>query len=159
MSKPKRSKQAKPHLAALPNESVPSGRFPGNESVHIFARLGDEFLETAKFAKEGFKDPKWPTFQNALQALENYLKAYLLSKGVTLEQARNIGHNLRIALKEAQALGLVVNSSPEAEEAVMKVSDHYADHELRYAAVGEWTLVPPHLVITFVDQVRRDAKL
>jgi HEPN domain-containing protein len=159
MSKPKRSKEPKPHLAVLPNESVPSGRFPGNDSRHVFARLGDEYLETAKFANEGFKEPKWPTFLNAFQALENYLKAYLLSKGVTLEQARNIGHNLRVALKEAQALGLVVNSSPAAEQAVMKVSDYYADDEFRYVGVGEKTLVPPHLVITFVDQVRRDAKL
>jgi len=66
---------------------------------------------------------------------------------------------LRVALKEAKTLGLVVKSSPEAEEAVMKVRDYYADHEFRYAGVGERTLVPPHLVITFVNEVRRAAKL
>jgi hypothetical protein len=35
---------------------------------------------------DGFKSaPKWPTYQNAFLALENFLKAYLLLKGATLE--------------------------------------------------------------------------
>jgi HEPN domain-containing protein len=99
---------------------------------------------------DGFKSvPKWPTYQTAFLALENFLKAFLLLKGATLEP----GHDLRALLKEAEAKGLVLKVPPTVEEAVMRASEYYPD-----GSSGEWTQVYPHLVISFADQVRRDAR-
>jgi hypothetical protein len=52
---------------------------------------------------DGFKSaPTWPTYQTAFLALENFLKAYLLLKGGTLEQS----HDLRALLtKQSKRLG------------------------------------------------------
>jgi HEPN domain-containing protein len=110
---------------------------------------------------DGFKSaPKWPVYQNAFQALELYLKAYLLMKGATVDDLREkIGHRLKDALVEAKAKGLTLKFDPKAEEAVMEVSELYTDTQLRYTANGQWTLVPPFLVISLADQVRRDARL
>jgi len=41
----------------------------------------------------------------------------------------------------------------------MQVSEYYTDTQFRYVGIGEWTPVPPHLVFSFVDQVRRDSRL
>src|SRR5262249_49193143 len=91
----------------------------------------------------------------AFQALENFLKAFLLNKGATLDQVRDIGPNLRVGLLEAKAKGLVLKVDPAVEEAVMKLSDYYT--HTKSLGSGEWTSVSPHLVISFADQVRRDA--
>jgi HEPN domain-containing protein len=100
---------------------------------------------------DGFKSaPKWPTYQTAFLALENFLKAYLLLKGATPDP----GHDLRALLSEAKAKGLVLKVAPAVEEVVMKASELYPD-----GGSGEWTQVYPHLVISFADQVRRDARL
>ena len=81
-------------------------------------------------------------------------------KGVTVDDLREkFGHRLKDALREAKAKGLALKFDPAAEEAVMEVSELYTDTQLRYTANGQWTLVPLFLVISFVDQVRRDARL
>jgi HEPN domain-containing protein len=104
--------------------------------------------------------PKWPIYQNAFQALELYLKAYLRMRGVSVEDLqKKLGHRLRDALKEAKARGLNVAFEPQAEEMVMEVSSYYTDTQFRYTAFGEWPIVPPFLVIKFADQVRGDARL
>ena len=150
-------KPSKPPQSTPLSSSEPSGRVSSSDSGHDFAKLGNEFLQASKFIHEGFKNtPKWPTYETAFQALENYLKAYLLNKGATLDQVRDIGPNLRVALLEAKAKGLVLKVDPVVEEAVMKVSDYYTAKSL---GSGEWTSVSPHLVISFADQVRRDIRL
>jgi hypothetical protein len=90
---------------------------------------------------------KW---QTAFLALENFLKAFLVLKGAKLEPSRD----LRALLNEAKAKGLGLNVAPAVEEVVMKASEYYPD-----GSSGEWTQVHPHLVISFADQVRRDARL
>lgn len=72
---------------------------------------------------------------------------------------KKFGHRLRDALKEAKAKGLNVSFDPAAEEMVMEVSTYYTDTQLRYTAFGEWPIVPPFLVISFVDKVRSAARL
>jgi hypothetical protein len=122
-------------------------------SAQSFAQLGDQFLLASTFIHDGFKStPK--TYEAAFQALEYFLKAYLLLKGAT---HNDFGPNVRHALQEAKAKGLVLKVDPNVEDTVMKVSDHYADG--RFSPAGEWLELPPQLVITFVDQVRRDARL
>jgi hypothetical protein len=142
MSKPKR---------LPPQTPAPSGP-TGTDSASHFAKLGEEYLQASKMLNDGFKSAhKWPTYQTAFLALENFLKAYLMLKGATVD---HIGHELRTVLNEAKAKGLVLKVAPAVEEAVMKASDYYPD-----GGSGEWTLVSPHLVISFADQVRRDARL
>jgi HEPN domain-containing protein len=143
MSKTKKS-------SAQPTSPVPTDSSLANN----FAKLGDEYLQASKMLNDGFKGaPKWPTYQNAFLALENFLKAYLLLKGATLEQ----GHDLRSALNEAKAKGLVLKVAQAVEDVVMKISDYYTTAP--HAGSGGWAKVSPYLVITFADQVRRDARL
>jgi len=63
------------------------------------------FWKRADLYTRSFKKVrKWPTYQAAFQALENFLKAYLLRKGATPEHTHyEIGHKLREALNEAKA--------------------------------------------------------
>ena len=126
-----------------------------------FVKLGEDFLQAARFINEDFMGvPKWPTYNAAFEALENFLKAYLLLKGATLEHVQDeLGHRLRVALSEAKEKGLVLKVDPSVENAVMSASDYYTDRQSRYSSSGEWSLVPPHSVIVFVDQVQRDARL
>jgi HEPN domain-containing protein len=129
---------------------------PPEDSAKGLIQLGEQFWMASRFIHEGFKStPKWPTYQAAFQALENFLKAYLMLKGATRNE---FGHNVRESLQEANAKGLVLKADPKVEETVMTISDYYTDSQ-RYSPTGEWAQVPPHLVITFVDQVRRDARL
>jgi len=159
VSKPRQPKPVK--QPTPPSGILPFGRFLGNDSWRNFAKLGEDYLQASKMLNDGFKSaPKWPTFQAAFQALEHFLKAYLLLNGATLDHLQHgIGHKLQDALSEAKAKGLILKVDPSVEEAVMKVSEYYTDTQFRYTGSGEWTLVSPHLVITFADQVRRDARL
>jgi hypothetical protein len=112
MSKPRKSTQQ-------PTPS--SGTAPTASDI---AKLGDEYLQASKMRNDGFKSaPKWPIYQTAFQALENFLKAYLLLKGATMEH----GHGSRAALNAARAKGLVLKVAPAVEDAVMKASEHYPD--------------------------------
>ena len=126
-----------------------------------FAKLGEDFLQAARFINEDFMGvPKWPTYHAAFEALENFLKAYLLLNGASLTHVHHeLGHRLRAALSEAKEKGLVLKIDPAVENAVMKVSDYYTDGQSRYSSNGEWSQVPPHSVIVFVDQVQHDARL
>jgi HEPN domain-containing protein len=154
---------AKPKSEQVPPPAgiLPFGHFLGNDHPHAFARLGDDYLQAAKMLNEGFKGaPESPVYQNAFQALELYLKGYLRMRAVSVEDLqKKFGHRLRDALKEAKAKGLNVSFDSTAEEMVMEVSTYYTDTQLRYTAFGEWPTVPPFLVIKFVEQVRRDARL
>lgn len=93
-------------------------------------------MQASKMLNSGFKSvPKWPTYQTAFLALENFLKAFLLVKGVTLEPS----DDLRTLLNEAKAKGLGLNVAPAVEEVVMKASEHYPN-----GGSGEWAQVPIH---------------
>lgn len=136
-------------------EPRPNGAILGKDTCHSFAKLGEDFLQASKFIHEGFASvPKWPTYQAAFQALENFLKAYLLLKGATLDHVREL--KLRDALSEAKAKGLTLKVDPSVEREVMKAAEYYTEGQTQS---GEWKLVQPYLIITFADQVRRDARL
>jgi len=149
-----------PNLNCLMSKSIKPAKIVKPVSPN-FAKLGDEFLQASRFIDEGFKGvPKWPTYHAAFKALENFLKAYLLLTGATLEHVHyELGNKLGDALSEAKAKGLVLKVDPSVENVVMKVSDYYTEGQPHYSTSGEWSWVLPHLVIRFVDQVQRDAGL
>ena len=84
---------------------APSGSFLDNDTAHNFANLGRDFLDAAKVVNKHFKNaPMWPTYLLVFQSLENYLKAYLLAHGATLNHVKHkIGHRISDALAEAKA--------------------------------------------------------
>jgi len=65
---------------------LPFGSFLDNEAPHNFAKLAREFLDAAKFTHMGFQSvPMWPTYYLVFQSLENFLKAFLLAHGATID--------------------------------------------------------------------------
>lgn len=155
---------AKPRAEQVPPPAgiVPFGSFLGNDSPHAFAKQGDDYLDAAKILNDAYKGaPNHPVYQNAFQALELYLKGYIVLKGAIKPEdlQKKIGHKLRDAMKVAKDNGLNVSFDPTAEEMVMEVATYYTDTQLRYTAFGEWPTVAPFLVIKFAAQVRHDARL
>jgi hypothetical protein len=43
--------------------------------------------------------PRWPVYQNAFQALELYLKAYLLMKGAAVDDLRELGEHGKVLIE------------------------------------------------------------
>ena len=136
---------------------VPCGHFLDNDSPHNFSKLAREFLDAAKFAHAGFKGiPTWPTYFLVFQSLENFLKAYLLVRGATLDHVKNrVGHRIRDALAEAKAKGLAVQAPKDVEDAVVAMSRDYTARDFQYRSVGEWTLVLPNVAIDYVEAVSK----
>jgi hypothetical protein len=141
----------------LSNRIVEVGQFLSNDSGHNFESLGNDFLKAAKILnKELQSAPEWPTYSMVFQSLELFLKSYLLRKGKELRYVeREIWHRLRLALDESKRLGLVLAVNPEVEEEVMQLSEVYTRKDFQYRKNGEWKVVPPDLVILFVESVAR----
>jgi hypothetical protein len=133
------------------------GQFLDNDSPHNFSKLAREFLDAAKFTHAGFKGvPMWPTHFLLFQSLENFLKAYLLAHGATMQDIQfKIGHKLCVALAEAKAKGLAVAAPKDVEDAVMAMSKDYTARDYQYRSIGEWTQVFPAVVIDYVEAVSK----
>jgi len=142
----------------MSNGIIPCGRLLGNDSPHNFSKLAREFLDAAKFANEGFKGkPMWPTYFLVFQSLENFLKAYLLAHGATLDHVKKrVGHSICAAHTEAKAKGLSVNASKDEEEAVVAMSKDYTARDFQYCSVGGWEQhVLPDVAINYVEAVSK----
>jgi hypothetical protein len=139
---------------------VPYGHFLNNDSPHNFCTLAREFLDAAIYTHAGFKRvPMWPTFLLIFQSLENFLKAYLLANGATMDHLQfTIGHKLCDALAEAKAKGLVVNVHKDWEDAIMTMSRDYTAKDFQYRSNGSWTQVYPEYVIDYVEAVAKVVK-
>jgi hypothetical protein len=139
----------------LPSMPV-KGILLGNDSPRNFAKLGEDFLQAAKFTNDGFKNRfEWPTYFLVYQSLEHYLKSYLLNRGRTLDYVhKQIGHNLKRALDEAKAVGLVLNAPAGFEELVMDVGSSYSNKDFQYRSMGSFTVTLPDVLIGFVEHVR-----
>lgn len=127
----------------------------GNDSDHNFAKLGDDYLSAAVMLHKG-NAPQWPTYGNAFQALELYLKCYLLKRGKTLHYIENaIGHRLQVALQECKKLGLDLSGGdPKFIKKMMEFSRVYTRKDFQYRGSGEWEVFAPKDVIFFVRKVR-----
>jgi HEPN domain-containing protein len=145
------------------NQSVPpSGLYPinniplGNDCPYNFATLAREFLDAAKYANEGFKHkPTWPTYFLLFQALENFLKAYLMAHGADVPYLKHeIGHQVERALTEAKAKGLTVPVSQTFEHDLMEMSKIYTARDFQYRGLGMWeNLLFPAALIEYIEAV------
>jgi hypothetical protein len=134
------------------------GHFLGNDSPHNFCNLGREFLDAAKYTHTGFKyAPKWPTYFLVFQSLENFLKAYLLAHGATLDYVKKkVGHRLCDGFAEAKAKGLIVDAPQEVEDAILATSRDYTARDFQYRSIGEWPdLIKPNVAIAYVEAVSK----
>jgi len=99
--------------------------------------------------------PGGPIYFLAFQALELYLKAYLLRKGVTLQHVtKKIGHSIEIAIKEAEEKGLRLNLDPGFRQALREFSEAYKRRDFQYRGNREGPVFLPGCLISFVDEVR-----
>jgi HEPN domain-containing protein len=127
-----------------------------NDSPHNFAELGHEWLTAAKVLNANGKNwPGGPIYFLAFQALELYLKAYLLRKGATLQHVTyKIGHSIQLAIKEAEGKGLGLNLDPRFRQTLMEFSDAYKRRDCQYRGNQQGPVFLPGDLISFVDEVR-----
>jgi hypothetical protein len=136
------------------------GRFLGNDSPHNFCKLGREFLDAANYTHAGFKhEPMRPTYFLVFQSLENFLKAYLLAHGATLDYVKNeVGHRLCDGFAEAKAKGLIVDMPRNVEDAIMEMSRDYTARDFQYRSIGQGNCVDPRVAIAYVEAVSKVVK-
>jgi HEPN domain-containing protein len=77
----------------------------------------------------------------ACRAVELALKAYLLARGDSLTQVKQLGHNLTAALVESYSRGIdmVVALDPAERELLQRVNGDYVGHNFAYFDV--WSAV------------------
>jgi HEPN domain-containing protein len=123
-----------------------------NDSSHNFAEVGGEYLEAAEVLNNTSpNEPRRTTFANVFQALELYLKSFLLRKGKTLQYVeKTICHKVEDAIRECQELGWDEESLKEINE----VSRSYTAKDFHYRSNGTWKMVEPAVLIAFVKFVR-----
>src|SRR6185437_2767868 len=117
----------------------------------------DEYLEGAKILNAQWRNaPKWATYSNAFQSLENFLKSYLLKKGKTVDYLKyDVGHKLQVALLECEKLGLVLSDGDmKFIDKMMEFSRCYTGKDFQYHGFGQWELFAPNDLIFFVDKIR-----
>ena len=138
---------------------LPCGQFLDNDSPHNFSKLARDYLDAAKFTHAGFKGvPTWPTYFLVFQSLENFLKAYLLAHGATLDYIKDkVGHRVCDALTAAKAKGLAVHAPKDVEDAVLAMSRYYTARDFQYRSIGEWRCVILDVAITYVEAVSKVA--
>ena len=70
-------------------------------------------------------------------AMELTLKAFLRSKGATLEKLRRMGHALPALLERARAQGLTPGAKAEYDAELVALLDVYnSEHQFRYIVTG-----------------------
>ena len=85
----------------------------------------------------------YPTLQLYGIAIELSLKAFLLKRGLTLDQVRALSHNLEktLALARRRKLGREVKLDPREIAAIHVLNINYSTHRFRYIVTGS-TKVP-----------------
>lgn len=118
---------------------------PERTSAIETTRYAFEFLEAARTiddkigAQDGYEVvPPIPVLYLAGHSIELSLKAYLLSKDVTLHEVRQLGHSLHACLRKAKELGLldIVNFTGQETGAVEILDGLYSTKQLEYIVTG-----------------------
>jgi hypothetical protein len=128
---------------------------PAN-SPHSFHKLGSEFLNAARLVFEnGNPDLHFPGYTLVAQAIELYLKAFLLAKGQNVNNLKSIGHNLTLAFETAEKHGLSKHFIIRADERgyLEKLSVVYKNKDFQYKVQGTWELPFPGWTIDFADRL------
>jgi HEPN domain-containing protein len=102
----------------------------------LFHRYADEFRLAGLDMKSDFTPVQCFLY---CRSIELSLKAFLLTKGVTVSKLRDrkkgIGHDLEAALREAESRGLsdFIEIRGESREELRKANDYYLAKGLEYA--------------------------
>ena len=118
---------------------------PERTSAIGMARYAFEFLEAARTvddkigSQHGYEIvPPIPVLYLAGHSIELSLKAYLLSRAVTLRDVRQLGHSLHFCFRKAKELGLldIVQFSGQEMGAVEILDGLYSTKQLEYIVTG-----------------------
>jgi len=93
------------------------------------------------------------------QALELYLKAFLRSKKVSVEDLKKpkiFGHDLQIGFNKAMELELdkILDFTGELGNYVAVISQPYKERDFQYKHSGSWELIPIAGLISLVEKAR-----
>jgi len=88
------------------------------------------------------------------QSIELALKVFLLLKGYSDSQLRNISHNLERALDEATTAGFpaLFSLPPEQVAAIRAVNPYYNSNDLEYLTRGYKSYPDHRLLLAFAEQ-------
>lgn len=123
-----------------PSRSTPQGYWTYSANYLISARAVDVKIQNTA-------GRVWlPSLQLYAIAIELALKAFLLKRGRTLQEIRNLGHRLDdgLSLARRHRLGMVVRLTKDEVSAIQLLSVTYATHRFRYMESGRIQL--PHLI-------------
>lgn len=98
-----------------------------------------EFAVAAKvLISDGRKELLTPSYCLSAHAIELALKAFLLSKAVTLQELKKLGHDLEACLKRAKNLDLAesVSLAPKHEAVIRMLNSYYKAKEFEYRVTG-----------------------
>jgi hypothetical protein len=119
---------------------------------HGFWRFSANYLLAARTVEVKIHEEGqlfFPTLQLYGIAIELALKAFLLKRGLTLEQVKLLSHNLTktLALARRHKLGREVKLDRREILAIHALDVNYSNHRLRYIVTGA-TVTPQLVYIT-----------
>ena len=118
---------------------------PKRSTSHGFWRYSADYLLAARCVDVHLHKNNgvhFPTLNLYGIAIELSLKAFLLKRGKTLDEIKNLSHNLEKALKLARRhkLGREVKLDSDEVSAIYALNISYSSNRLRYMASGTVTV-------------------
>lgn len=112
--------------------------------THGFWRFAANYLLAARVVDGQIRDEGqlfFPALQLYAISIELSLKAFLLQRGLTLDELKGLSHNLvkALALARRRKLGLAVKLERREIAAIHALNLIYSTHQLRYIAMGSTT--------------------
>lgn len=119
-----------------PSRSTPSG----------YWRTAAEYLLAGRTVQAASRKLLFPALQMYGQSIELALKAFLLKRGVTLDQVEKMRHHLAAILRLARRLGMEteVKLTPQDVDLINLLSKGYANQRFRYMVTGSTRLPELH---------------
>ncbi len=126
-------------------------------SVRDILNLASQYQDAARKLGEGSSKPNnLPPRLLALHAMELYLNAFLLAKGVDPATIRSFRHDPSQRIRMASEAGLVLRKRTMAHLAMLSASDEY--HVIRYAPERASTLSQVTRVMATLDELSRKVR-